>query len=158
MLFESFGIYETMNIGGENVNGIIYLATNKVNGRKYVGQTTQKFEMRRDQHLKNNKKDSVIDLSIKKYGSENFEWKILNRNIKTKKQLNFLESFWIDYFESRTSQWGYNIREGGSKGAQSEESKRKISESLKGKNNPNYGKPGTMLGKKHSEKNVGGEV
>ena len=86
---------------------------------------------------------SAIDMAIQKYGKENFEWIILESNIISQKKLNFLERFYIFHHNSYKSKWGYNIKEGGSNGKHSEETKQKMKEN-------HYG----MSGKKHSNKTI----
>jgi len=41
-------------------NGIIYIATNNINGKKYVGQTTVSLKNRIKQHLKNKKRSHIL--------------------------------------------------------------------------------------------------
>ena len=41
---------------------VIYCYTNKINGKRYVGQTTQKLRKRHGQHLR---KEQLIDKKIK---------------------------------------------------------------------------------------------
>ena len=56
-------------------NGIgkIYLITNNINGKRYVGQTIQKISWRWTQHLKASKiSNRPLYRAIRKYGSENF--------------------------------------------------------------------------------------
>jgi predicted GIY-YIG superfamily endonuclease len=56
--------------------GLIYKATNKVNGKSYIGLTTQDFETRKNQHIYNalnNFSTGVFAKAIIKYGQENFE-------------------------------------------------------------------------------------
>lgn len=79
----------------------------------------------------------VFTRAIQKYGKDNFTWEILESNIKTQGELNILEKFWIVRLETRTTQWGYNIKEGGSNGRWSDESRKKLSDAKKGANNYN---------------------
>ena len=43
---------------------VIYCYTNKINGKRYVGQTTQKLRKRHGQHLR---KEQLIDKKISHY-------------------------------------------------------------------------------------------
>lgn len=57
--------------------GIIYKWTNKVNGKKYVGQTIHP-EKRYQQHKRGERADSqIIDRAILKYGPKNFDYTVL---------------------------------------------------------------------------------
>jgi len=54
--------------------GIIYIITNKITGKQYVGQTIQKLNRRWGQHITNAKNglDYLIYRSMRKHGVENF--------------------------------------------------------------------------------------
>lgn len=122
------------------MNGIIYIAKNKINGKHYVGQSIQKWPQRKKDHINYPQFSMAIDNAIIKYGKEKFKWEIVESRIKTQKLLNFFERFYITHYNSNIDLWGYNIREGGSNGKMSEETKRKMSLATRGINNPIYGK------------------
>ena len=63
------------NMVKENYIMTIYLITNLVNGKWYVGQTIRPLEHRWERHLHVGKRDVKYHLykSIKKYGVENFK-------------------------------------------------------------------------------------
>jgi hypothetical protein len=63
-----------------NKFGIIYVATNLINNKQYVGQTSRKLYERKSNH-KNEKNTFPIHLAIKKYGINNFK---LSRNLRTR--------------------------------------------------------------------------
>ena len=153
---------------------VIYCYTNKINGKRYVGQTIQKLRKRHGQHVQSAKfksdpydNYSPIHCAIRKYGIENFKLEILH--IADEYSIDMLERHYIYFLGTLTkNNKGYNVSSGGSNGnpfaGKTEEEinewKRKISETLKGKfvgeNNPNYGKNLSgenhpMFGKKHSE-------
>ena len=92
--------------------GIIYLLTNKVNGKIYVGQTIQKLNKRWRGHVcksRNPKENSTPVLcAIRKYGEENFDRKILC-TAWNKNQLNKLEENYTILLQSNISSIGYNI-------------------------------------------------
>ena len=56
--------------------GYIYLITNKINNKKYVGKTTKSIKERWEEHLKDSKKEKCeirpLYRAIRKYGIENF--------------------------------------------------------------------------------------
>lgn len=116
----------------ENINGLIYLVKNKINSKCYIGQTIRTFEERKKQHIQSPQINSAIDRAIKKYGSMNFEWSIVCKD-DTQNKLNFLESFYISKYYSKTTEWGYNIRGGGSTGKLGESTKQKLREINLGK-------------------------
>jgi len=96
------------------LKGIIYTAINKVNGKQYIGKTIQKLSRRRDRHFYNSKQKNNIPLynAIRKYGIENFEWKIIASCIGNTKDLNNLE---IQLIKQNQTMYpnGYNITQGG---------------------------------------------
>lgn len=89
----------------------IYLITNQVNGKQYVGQSINP-KLRFEQHC-NNKTPyrSLIHDAIKKYGKENFTLQILESDIEN---YNEREIYWISYYNTVST--GYNICEGGESG------------------------------------------
>jgi len=122
---------------------IIYMATNKINGKSYIGQTIVNLKRRKYMHIwnaLNENKNTYFGSAIKKYKPKNFSWKILDRCNDINK-LNKLESFYIDFYNTFND--GYNLTTGGENYKASNKTKQKISKALTGKNNPNYGKPMT---------------
>lgn len=123
----------------------IYAIKNKINNKHYVGQSENIMVRWKDhkQKLKSNKHaNKYLQHSWNKYGKHNFEFIILEETLF--KLLNEKEIFWCNKLESYYYQNGYNIKPAGSF-LLSEESKRKISLSKKGKKS-------TFKNKKHSEK------
>jgi group I intron endonuclease len=149
--------------------GLIYLATNKVNGKKYVGQTIFKLEKRIKQHLLMSKRKKIgFDRAIAKYGIKNFKWKVVENNCPVKK-LNEKEIFYIAKFKTYIIKYpdkGYNLTIGGnnnfgSKGKfhfinrMSKKEKEKWFKKYRcGKNNPNYGNGKNLCGKNHFSKRM----
>lgn len=82
--------------------------------------------------------------AINKYGKENFEWTILEENIKTIEELNDLESYYIKLFDSTNKDKGYNLRINGENKFVNDEVKRKIGNAQKGEKNHMYGKTGAL--------------
>ena len=163
------------------VYGVIYKATNKINGKSYIGQTIETLNERKAKHISCAclKKDNIyFHNTIKKHGKENFIWEVLTE-CNSLKELNKTEIEMIEKYNTFES--GYNLTKGGegqigfkhSEGAKkkmsksskgfkhSEESKRKMSEAQKGEKHHFYGKrfseeykrklSESHMGKKHSE-------
>ena len=121
------------------MKGIIYVAENTVNGKRYVGQTIRKFEERQAQHKKDSEVcDYKFYRAIRKYGWDNFNWAVIVEGVESVESLNRLEQYWIK--ELDTFKNGYNSTTGGEGCIVSAETKKKISERLKGEKHPNYGK------------------
>lgn len=118
--------------------GIIYKATNKINGKCYIGQTKFTLEKRKLEH-ENSSYNCYFHKALKKYGLDNFSWEIIENGILN---LNKKEIFYINEYNSFKN--GYNLTIGGEGFPISEKTKKKISKSLMGrfvgKNNPFYGK------------------
>jgi group I intron endonuclease len=114
---------------------IVYCATNLINGKKYIGYTTKKLSERIKIHMyKSNSKTNkhyfyLFPLAIRKYGIENFKWEVLCE-CSSIDECHKMEIFYIKSINT-ISPNGYNLTEGGNGGIQSEETKIKISESLK---------------------------
>lgn len=87
---------------------IIYKTTNLINGKIYIGKDTRN----RSNYFGSGK---LLNLSIKKYGKENFKKEILETCI-TEKKLNEREIYWISKFNSQDKTIGYNIADGGQGG------------------------------------------
>lgn len=86
----------------------IYMVTNLVNGKIYIGQDSKNKEY----YYGSGK---AIIRSIKKYGKENFKKEILE-SVLTIEELNEREIYWISKFNSSDRKIGYNISKGGSEG------------------------------------------
>lgn len=108
----------------------IYVITNTVNGLVYVGQTWDTIEYRFRSHC--NSRCAGIDADIKQYGRENFSIVAIASG-RTQSDADFLETHLIAFYESMDPSIGYNRTTGGQGGKKSEETKRRISASKKGK-------------------------
>lgn len=129
----------------------IYLRTNKINGKQYVGQTVDM--KRRDYQWYNVKAfyaGKIINSARKKYGIENFKTDIL-RECQTQDELNEWEIYYIKKLGTKIPN-GYNLTDGGdgiSGYEMTEEHKRRIGEAHKGI------KPSEETRKKISESHKG---
>jgi group I intron endonuclease len=134
----------------------IYMVKNKLNGKIYVGKTTQNLKTRKRQHERESKKKKCSGFhgALRKYGLENFKWKILEE-CNSKHDLNLAEEWYIKKLKSyANSGHGYNLTFGGegiSGWNHTEEVKEKISKaSLSFWKNPEYRE--NMQKRKISEK------
>jgi hypothetical protein len=124
---------------------IIYKVTNIKNNKVYVGKTIKSLEKRKIQHEKASiiKKDNAyFHNAIIKYGIENFKWEIIFE-CSDKLILNVMETMKIIVNHSHHTEGGYNLTWGGdgqSGYKHTEETRKKISNKLKGSNHPMYGK------------------
>jgi group I intron endonuclease len=119
-----------------NIYGRIYVITNLLNQKKYVGLTTKSLKERFQAHL--NKaiiERSAVQRAIKKYGKENFIIEELDI-AHSKEELYKKEEFWISKLNTFLG-YGYNLTNGGGGITEmSQEIKDKISKSKTGKSVP----------------------
>jgi group I intron endonuclease len=110
--------------------GYIYKITHKESKKSYIGQTVKDLEERWREHLKKTSNCRYLSHALKKYGKDAFEFKLIC--VCFDEDLNWYE---IDYMKkyNTISPNGYNLREGGNSGKQHEDTKKKISETLKDK-------------------------
>lgn len=87
---------------------IIYMATNTVNGRCYIGQTVRTLEKRMREHFKAN---SLLGCSIRLYGEDKFEWTVLCE-VDSTERLDEIEKMFIRKFNAHESEKGYNVSRG----------------------------------------------
>ena len=94
------------------MNYYIYLITNKINNKKYIGQTIN-YKKRIQEHIcgRNNKQNSMIDKAIKKYGKDNFEFSKIDI-AHSSSDADILERSYIQKYKSLKPN-GYNILLGG---------------------------------------------
>lgn len=130
----------------------IYILTNKINQKQYVGQSINDPLAPRGR-IKNHlgllrTGCSYLHNAIKKYSKENFEYEVKNYGDISQEKLNELETQMIEELNTLDPN-GYNLTEGGSNGKISEEVRIKIRDNNigknKGKNSIWYG----VIGKEH---------
>jgi group I intron endonuclease len=95
----------------QDAKNIVYAHINKINGCAYIGIST-KGEQRWSSTGNSYKGCTVFDRAIKKYGWDNFEHKILAKNVP-KSDLQKREAFFIDLFDSEIPSnggTGYNMK------------------------------------------------
>lgn len=119
--------------------GFIYITTNLIDNKKYIGMHTD-FS---DDYLGSG---LLLNRAIQKYGKENFSREII-AYAKTKEELGSLEKEFIKLYDAVNSEDFYNIHEGGYGGntmagwdeEKKQEYRKKMSKLLSGKNHPLYG-------------------
>ena len=90
----------------------IYLITNQINNKKYVGITND-YKKRWANHKCSNNPTMAIAKAIKKYGVENFKFELLEENVPLE-QIDEKEIYYIQKLETHVSTGkGYNISKGG---------------------------------------------
>jgi group I intron endonuclease len=140
--------------------GEVYLVTNTVNGKRYVGQTVCYVKEKSGRILKRGSEHrwkthvwsamsgenrcTAMCAAIRKYGQHNFTVKTII--ICDISQLTYYESKFARFYNSYAPN-GYNIRQPSSKGRLSEETKKKISLAKSKENNH-------MWGKKHKDETI----
>jgi len=132
----------------ENYYGIIYCATNLINKKVYIGQTTKSLNYRKSTHIRGsrNKRPQCrkFHFAIQKYGHENFEWTVI-ATCSSQEELNTKEIEFISIFKATEDEFGYNLAQGGRSGGRlSEETKRILSEKSRGEKS-------VWFGRKHTE-------
>lgn len=114
--------------------GVIYKATNVLNGKSYIGQTVCGYKDRFAAHVRASMDESDIYFhrALRKYGHENFKLSVV-ASAYSKQDLEDKEILMIR--KHRTMKCGYNLTPGG--------------RSLAGDSNPNYGNKWTDKQRSH---------
>ena len=127
----------------------VYLISNLVNGKYYVGKTvsrnlrryivTQKFWAATSEKGRKCWQNMPIIAALRKYGIENFSVDVL-AYAADNEQLSLLERLWIVALDSRNPLVGYNISAGGEgiRVPMTEDRKRKIGIANKGRKPKGY--------------------
>lgn len=94
----------------------IYIYRNKINQKVYIGQSTN-IERRIKEHnsrafqVNSGDYNSNLSKAIRKYGLDNFE--ISTITSCSKEELDNLEIYYINYYQSYLKEKGYNMTLGG---------------------------------------------
>lgn len=95
-------------------SGIIYIATNTKNGKKYVGKTIKSLSQRRREHQSKaaNGSKNAFHAAIRRYGKDAFVWSIVEEADES--QLADLEIKYIALHNTHVKRrCGYNMTPGG---------------------------------------------
>lgn len=120
------------------MQGVIYVVTNLMTGKRYVGQTTQPMLTRWKRHLSDalgpKRRPHPLHSAIRKYGRDVWAVEEL-ATTTTFDDLNIREAATIVALGTLHPA-GYNLKPGGGNAGHHEETKRKLAESLRGKKLP----------------------
>ncbi len=136
----------------ERVAGI-YILRNLINNKVYVGKSSD-IKRRLASYKCNLKKEerptkqinSYLFNAVKKYGLKNFQLEIIE-NFKDydDRYASERELYWMDYYRSYETIYGYNLRRDSStKMIVHDSTKLLLSNKYKGENNPNYNNKWTI--------------
>lgn len=89
------------------IYGVIYFLLNTINGKMYVGQTTN-LKKRINEHKRG---DQYVDRAIKKYGWTNFRCRVIKK-CASKAEMDTWEKFFIILLNTKRPN-GYNLTDGG---------------------------------------------
>lgn len=92
---------------------LIYKATNLLNDKIYIGQTSRKLKERISGHKHSaftENSSLKFHKAIRKYGLDSFKWEIID-NAETQDEIHKKEIYWISYYDSFNN--GYNMTIGG---------------------------------------------
>lgn len=114
--------------------GSIYMITNKLNNKKYIGQTKREVSERLKEHLEiayHTKCNLHLYNAMRKYGIENFEVTILKTNLPENK-LDEWEIYYIGKYDTLENGYNNTAGGGGIRGYHhTQETKNKISKSVR---------------------------
>lgn len=139
-----------------NPFGIIYCVTNKVNGKRYIGQTTMPLYKRWHAHKRADGRCLSLSAAIKKYGAECFEVVEIDRAY-SREELDAKEIAHIAAANSLDPAFGYNLRPGGMCATFSPETRALMSARKKGGTLTEEHKAKIALagkGRRHSEASI----
>ena len=84
----------------------VYIITNDVNDKVYIGSTTKTLKKRFREHCRS--LGSPIDRAIKEIGAEHFRIELLDDEAADLEALDFLENLYAEQYGAIAS--GYNVR------------------------------------------------
>jgi group I intron endonuclease len=107
--------------------GIIYIITNRVNGKRYVGKTVQREERRWSQHLTKARRNPkyYLHMAMRKHGLDNFSFEVVDR-ADSEAELTAKDVEYIARLGTTSSSKGYNCTVGGDGGAHGPSAKTRV--------------------------------
>lgn len=139
----------------------IYCWQNKINNKKYIGQSIDLNNRKRSFGGRDVYSGKRLQAEIEKYGKENFQYSILTHC--KPEELDYYEKFYISRLRTTDKEYGYNCTSGGNsqyirseeckenmRKAWTDERRKKCSEERTGEKNGNYGKRWNNEQKKHA--------
>lgn len=131
---------------------LIYKATNKYNGKIYIGLTTKTLQDRIKSHKSDSRNGTTyFNRAVRKYGVEGFDWEVVD-TAESIEELQQKEIYYIDLYNTFDNpDEGYNTASGGQFFEVTEEEKKRRSERVRGEKNPMYGVPSPMRGRTFSK-------
>ena len=134
-------------------NGIYGYYDKKNQQMMYIGQSND-IERRHRDHIRPSRYNEQVVNRVLQNNPERYELVIIkSRPGFFKEDRDILEKHYIEFYNTFADD-KFNFTTGGDGGLFSEETRKKISEALKGENNPNYGKKNPELSKRNSQ-NIG---
>ena len=123
------------------MKGIIYKVVNKTNGKIYIGQcyrtkeysSEKLLQLRKNKHISeatNYKRNFPFHNALSKYTKEDFKWEVILCSW-SKEDLNYYETFYINYYNSLIDNKGYNANTGGAHNKFSNRTRKAQSEAAK---------------------------
>lgn len=122
----------------------IYCIRNLINNKVYIGKSYNIYN-RIASHIyeltaKSKNENRHLINAWHKYGKENFDYFVLEYLAVDEQLVKERELYWIQQYNSTNRQFGYNLRlDSSTKMIVHEETKQKLSESVTGEKNPNFG-------------------
>lgn len=119
----------------ELLTGYLYVITNKINGKSYVGQTLVTVHKRMYHHFSKYSNCKRLSSAIKSYGKENFQIKIVgilrdSSKERLKARIDDSEKMLIEMLSTQHPT-GYNLTDGGSSSVRSKEATERIAQKHK---------------------------
>lgn len=115
----------------------IYIITNIINGKVYIGQSksvTTRWSQHKTDLKRNVHRNNHLQNAFNAYELKNFTYAILEKC--SQEIIDDREVYWIDHYQSTNRDYGYNLDSGGRLNKNhSEETRKKIREALIGNKN-----------------------